>query len=104
MQTKIFLVVVHDANDGGALDRRNATRPAHFARIVPSIESGQIIMGGGMLNDEGEMVGSAFFGNFESREAAQQWCDTDPYAQNRVWSKFDITEMKIVVRDSKLLP
>jgi len=50
------------------------------------------------------MVGSAFFGNFESREAAQQWCDTDPYAQNRVWSKFDITEMKIVVRDSKLLP
>lgn len=102
---KTFLVIAHDADDEEALARRNATRPAHFARIVPYVESQQIMMGGGMLADDDEsvMIGSAFFATFESREAVQAWCDADPYAVNRVWSKFEIIPMKIVVRDGQII-
>lgn len=100
---KTFLVIAHDADDEGLQARRNATREAHFERVAPFIKSGQIIAGGGMLNNEDEVIGSAFFMTFETQDALQEWLNADPLTQNRVWSEFEITPMKLVVRDGKVL-
>lgn len=100
-----YLIIAHDAEDEGRIARREATRPAHFDRVRPFVESGQILAGGGMLDDEGETIGSAFFATFETQEDLQEWLEADPYYVNRVWGRFEIIPMNIVVEgDGDLKP
>ncbi len=100
---KTFLVIAHDADDAECTARRDATRPAHFERAAPFVESGEVVAGGGMLNDKDEIIGSAFFATFETQKELEDWLDADPYTLNRVWSRFDIIPMKLAVRDRKFV-
>lgn len=101
---KTFLVIAHDADDDGVLARRDESRADHFARLPPLVEAGQIIAGGGMLDEnEEKAIGSAFFAEFESREALQQWLDDDAFTRNGIWVRFDILPMGMAVRDGKIV-
>lgn len=100
---KCYLIIAHDAQDEGVLARREASRMAHFERVGPFIETGQVIAGGGMLNDENRVIGSAFFAVFESQEVLQDWLDEDALSLNRVWERFEIIPMKMAVRDGKII-
>jgi uncharacterized protein YciI len=53
-----FLVIAKDGTDEGALERRQRTRPAHLAGIGPLVESGNVLVGGAILSEAGDMVGS----------------------------------------------
>lgn len=101
---KTFLVIAHDADDENVLARRDESRAAHFARLPAMVESGQIIAGGGMLDEAEERpVGSAFFAAFESREALQEWLDADPFTQNDIWVRFEIIPVGMAIQDGKIV-
>lgn len=101
---KTFLVIAHDATDENVLARRDESRAAHFARLPAMVESGQIIAGGGMLDDAWEKpIGSTFFAEFESQEALQEWLDSDPFTLNGVWTRFEIIPVGLAIRDGKIV-
>ena len=99
-----FLVTAFDGDDPEAGARREAVRSAHFERIKPVVENRQLLAAGAMLGEGGAMVGSAFFGAFENREALEEWIAEDPYTKNNVWQRIEIRPFRLAVLDGRINP
>ena len=84
-----------DGTGEQALEKRMNARPAHFENARKLKASGNFIIGGAMLNDEGKMIGSMMVVQFETKEQWQQWLDTEPYITSKVWEKMDIRPFKV---------
>jgi uncharacterized protein YciI len=85
-----FIVIAHDGTDPEAKDRRAAVRPAHLERIAPHVESGRVLLGGAMLDEAGDMVGSVVLADFPSREEFDAWIAGDPYVTGGVWQQIEV--------------
>lgn len=94
-----FLVLAYDGKDEQALERRMAARQAHIDGIQTMIEEGSFIHGGAILNDQGEMIGSTLYLEFESPEKLDEWLATDPYVTGNVWQHIEIKPIRLVKRD-----
>ncbi|WP_192820201.1 YciI family protein [Rufibacter sp. LB8] len=92
---KQYLITGLDYTTPGALDHRMAVRPFHFEAIKKYKDSGNFILGGAMLNDEGNMIGSTLVMQFASDEALQQWMDQEPYILEKVWESVTVTQFKV---------
>ena len=98
-----FLVIAYDADDKGAEQRRLAARPAHLDSIRPLIENGAIVCAGAILDEGGNVIGSALNMDMPSRAALDAWIAQEPFKRQGVWERIEVTPMRIVVRDGKLL-
>lgn len=96
-----FQLLGYDGTDEGALERRLNAREAHLEGARKMQEEGKLISGGALLNDEGTMIGSTLYLEFESREALDQWVKNDPYTVQGVWKKVEITPIKLLPPLSK---
>jgi uncharacterized protein len=94
-----FHITALDGTDEAALDRRLAAREAHFAHARKKFSAGELLMGGAILNDTAQMIGSSLFVDIESREALDKWLAEDPYVKGDVWRTFDIKEVKLAKLD-----
>ena len=94
-----YAITAFDGEDPDALTRRLAARPAHLARVKLAKDAGQIIAGGAILNDGGQMIGSTIYVEFESRQALDQWISEDPYIKGQVWKEITIHPIKLAARD-----
>src|SRR5262249_35124680 len=74
-----FFLLAYDGTDADAPARRKSARGAHFEGIKPMVERGELRAAGAILNDSGEMIGSAIFADFPSRAALDAWLDREPY-------------------------
>ena len=90
-----YVVHAWDGTDDQALERRMKARPAHFDNSRRIKASGNFILGGAMLNDDGKMIGSTMVLQFETKEELQQWVDTEPYITGNVWQKIDIRPFRV---------
>jgi uncharacterized protein len=90
-----YIVYGWDGKDDNALERRMNARPAHFDNARKWKESGNYVLGGAMLNEEGKMIGSTMVMQFETKEELQQWLDTEPYVTGNVWENVDIRPFKV---------
>ena len=90
-----YVVHAWDGTDDQALERRMKARPAHFDNSRRIKASGNFVLGGAMLNDEGKMIRSTMVRQFESKEELQQWMDTEPYITENVWQKIDIRPFRV---------
>ena len=91
---KQYVIHAFDGKDSEALSRRLAVRPAHFENMSPYKAAGNFILGGAMLDDDGNMIGSTVVMQFESDEAFQAYLDSEPYIQNKVWVDIKIYPFK----------
>lgn len=94
-----FMVTAYDGADPEAPDRRKAVRPAHLDRVKIAREAGNIIAGGAILDDNGQMIGSTIYVEFDSREALDEWIDQDPYVKGNVWQDITIVPIRLAVTD-----
>ncbi|NVK19668.1 MAG: hypothetical protein HWE30_13290 [Methylocystaceae bacterium] len=94
-----FLVIAKDGTDADALNRRLAARPAHFERSRKAKKDGVLLMGGAILDEHNQMIGSSLYVEIEDRESLQQWLNDDPYTKGDVWQEFEIHVMKIADLD-----
>lgn len=94
-----FLIIARDGTDVDALDRRLAARPAHFEHARKAKAAGELLMGGAILDEHNQMIGSSLFVELESREALDAWLAKDPYTKANVWQGFEIHVMKIADLD-----
>jgi uncharacterized protein YciI len=90
-----YIVYAWDGADEQALERRMNARPAHFNNSRRIKANDNFIIGGAILNDEGNMIGSVMVVQFETKEELQQWVDTEPYITGKVWEKIDIRPFKV---------
>jgi uncharacterized protein YciI len=99
-----FLVLAYDGTDREAGARRQSARPEHFERIKGMVARGEIIAGAAILDDGGNMVGSAVFTQFPSRAELDAWLAQEPYVKQRVWQKIEVKPMRLAVLDGKIMP
>ncbi len=93
-----FLVVAWDGTDPQAKARRLAARPAHMANVAPMASAGQMLVGGAILDDAGEMIGSMTIVDLASREEVDRWLAADPYVTGKVWERIEVHPMRVTVR------
>ena len=62
-----FVVMAWDGDDPDAKERRAAVRPVHLENIQPFVDDGHVLVGGAMLDDQGDMIGSTLVVEFDSR-------------------------------------
>lgn len=89
---KVVQYVVHayDFTDSGALARRMAIRPDHLDGVRTLRSKGQFHLGGALLNEEGQMMGSMMLVEFDTPGELQDWLDIEPYIVHQVWERWDI--------------
>lgn len=85
-----FLLVAYDGTDPGALDRRMKVRPEHLEKIALLKKSGEFLLGGAILDDNGRMIGSMIVYEFPDREALEKRLREEPYITANVWQKIVI--------------
>ncbi|MBA9078599.1 YciI family protein [Rufibacter quisquiliarum] len=92
---KQYLITGLDYTHEGALDHRMAVRPAHFEMAKKLKASGNFLLGGAILNDKEQMIGSTLVLQFEQEEELQKWMDEEPYIQQKVWEKVEVKPFKV---------
>ncbi len=77
----------------GAISIRKANRDAHLAYAR---ESGLVRIGGPLLDETGEMVGSLLVLDTDDRATAEAFARDDPYGRAGLFASVEITAMKLV--------
>jgi hypothetical protein len=90
-----YLITAYDGTHENALDNRMNVRPYHLEGIKKMKETGNFILGGAILNDEGKMIGSTMILQFEDVKQLQNWIDSEPYIQQKVWEQFDVKPFRV---------
>lgn len=85
-----YVIHAYDYTDPGALDRRMAARPSHFAGASQLKADGNFVIGGALLDPAGTMIGSMLVLDFATDEQFRVWYDNEPYIQGRVWERVDV--------------
>lgn len=87
----LFLIQCFDRPDAGSL--RGDTRERHLVYLTSFGD--RILTAGPTLTEDGtKPTGSAIIFEADSREAAQQFCDQDPYALAGLFSEVRITRWR----------
>lgn len=92
---KQYLVTAYDYTDAEAFQRRMAARPHHVDGAKALKASGNFVVGGAMLNEEGKMIGSTMIVQFETDEEMEAWKQNDPYITQKVWESVDVKPFKV---------
>ena len=92
-----FLVIAKDGTDEGALERRQQTRPAHLTGIGPLVDSGNVLVGGAILSETGDMIGSMLLVEFPASEDVDAWLARDPYVTDGVWQEVEVRPFRTAV-------
>ncbi len=90
-----YLIYAWDGTDAEAMERRMKTRPDHFISAKQLKASNNFIIGGALLDEQGEMKGSMMLVQFETRDGLDQWMKQEPYITQNVWQKIDIHPFRV---------
>ncbi len=94
----LYSIIGQDTPD--SLDRRNAARPAHVARLQALQDEGRLLLAGPFpavdANDPGVagFTGSLIVAEFASLAAAESWAQADPYVAAGVYAQVAVKPFK----------
>jgi hypothetical protein len=92
-----FVIIARDGTDPEALARRRAVRPAHLESIRLFVARGNILVGGAILDELDNMVGSVLMADFSTREKLDAWLTRDPYVTDGVWQEVEVQPYRAAV-------
>lgn len=90
----LYLVIAKDALDAEAPARRKRVRPIHLEELRPLVDDGRAKVGGAILSEEGEAVGSALLLEADSEASLRDLLERDVYSREGVWGEFEIYPFK----------
>lgn len=90
-----FLLIAYDGNDRDALKRRMEVRPEHLEKVAGLKESGEFLLGGAILDEEGKMIGSMIVYDFPDRKSLEERLKDEPYITGGVWEKIEIRPFRL---------
>ena len=94
-----YLITGYDFPDADALKRRMDIRPHHLDTVHELKFRGNYIIGGAILNDEGNMIGSTMIMQFETDEELEAWKKSEPYITQGIWETVDVKPFKVATVD-----
>ena len=92
-----YVVIAQDGTDADAKARRLEARPAHLDGIAPLADRGRVLIGGAILDEAGDMIGSIVLADFPSRSELDTWLRTDPYVTQDVWREIEVRDFRPAV-------
>lgn len=90
-----YLIIAQDGKDDGALNRRREVRPLHLAGAKKLKQNGNFVIGGAILDDDGNMRGSIMIVQFETPADFQKWHDNEPYITGGVWKEIEVKPFRV---------
>ncbi|MBC8052796.1 MAG: hypothetical protein H7Y13_07005 [Sphingobacteriaceae bacterium] len=90
-----YLILAVDFTDSDALERRMKARPFHIEMVKKLKASGNFTLGGAILNENGQMIGSSLIVQFETDQQLSAWLAEEPYLMLKVWEKVDIKPFQV---------
>ncbi len=96
-----YLILGHDKPN--ALAARQASRPAHLARLEALRDAGRLKLAGPLpaldAEDPGPagFTGSLIVAEFPSLEEAKAWADADPYVAAGVYARVEVRPFRPVL-------
>ena len=90
-----YLIHAYDGTDAQALDRRMAARPVHLQGAKDLKDAGHFILGGAILDDQGQMIGSVMILEFETTAQFDHWYSTEPYITQGVWQYIEVKPFRV---------
>ncbi len=93
----LYLILAKDGTDEGAPARRKKVREQHLKEVESAVASGVVKLGGALLNDLGEMTGSALLVEAASEAEVRDFLENDIYFKGGVWQTFKIYPFKRAV-------
>jgi len=98
-----FIIHAYDGTDDGALDRRMAVRQQHLDNLQKVKEIGSVIIGGGILDDDGRMIGSVMVLDFPTKEDFDAYLENEPYITGGVWQDVRVNNYNtVILNDQKV--
>ena len=94
-----FVIKAFDGK--GMLSKRMEVRPRHFEGMEKMKE--HTLCAGGLLDDEGKMIGSLLVMEFPSRKELDEYLANEPYVVEHVWEKIEVERMNVVVFDGEII-
>lgn len=90
-----YVIIARDGSDEKALERRMTARPSHFetARRLKAEE--HFIIGGALLDEQGQMNGSVMIVSFDDEAQLQEWLRNEPYINGHVWEQVEIKPFRV---------
>jgi hypothetical protein len=82
----LFVITAFDRP--GALERRLQVRPAHLAYLAG--QTGRIKVGGPLLGDDDQPIGSLLIIEADDRAAAEAFAAADPYRTEGVFERVEV--------------
>lgn len=95
--------VIEGYDGDGVLERRQAARPEHLARLTTLAGAGRLMLAGPCpaidAADPGPagFSGSLVVAEFESLEAAREWAEADPYVAAGVYARTEVRPFRRVL-------
>lgn len=90
-----FLLIAYDGTDPDAESRRLSVRPEHLEKIGILKKTGEFLLGGAILDNEGKMIGSAVLYDFPDRAALDERLKDEPYIIEGVWKEIKIMPFRL---------
>ena len=90
-----YLVTAYDHTTEGAIQHRMDVRPHHLDWARELKANGNYILGGAILNEEEDMIGTVMILQFENEEELQAWQQGEPYITQKVWESVDIKPFRV---------
>ena len=85
-----FMVLAWDGTDDGAVERRKAARPAHGEYIGKLHADGTVVLGAGLLDDEGVIRGSLVITSHATRADVDTYIDGEPLNTGGAWERVEV--------------
>jgi uncharacterized protein YciI len=89
----LFVITAFDRP--GALERRMQVRPAHLEYLRSA--AARIKVGGPLLNDDEEPIGSLLVIETDDRDAAEAFADADPDRRQGVFERVEIRAWRAAI-------
>ena len=86
-----------------SLEKRQAARPAHLARLQQLRDEGRLLLAGPCPSIDAEdpgpagYSGSLIVASFASLDEAQAWADSDPYVAAGVYAQVNVKPFRKVL-------
>jgi uncharacterized protein YciI len=90
-----FLLTAYDGTDDEAGNRRARVRPDHLDKIKDLKKNGEFLLGGAILDEKGNMIGSMILYEFPDRTSLEERLKDEPYINGGVWKEIKISPFRL---------
>lgn len=98
-----YIIIAYDKPGPDQIARRKAARSAHVPQIREMAAQRKLVVGGGILDEHGTVIGSVGIYDFKDRDELDAYLRAEPYNQG-VWGDVSVKPFFLAFLDGKEMP